>query len=133
MSSRSLEDLDGRFRPLADQLLAQSSAAGIPLRVINTLRTQAEQDHNILIGVSWTTHSLHLPQPPDGKSLAIDVCPAALLHEKGWAPGAPEWQTIGVIGEALGLRWGGRWKKQLDLGHFEMILKEHHELLEHTV
>jgi hypothetical protein len=29
------------------------------------------------------------------------------------------WLKIGVEGEKLGLRWGGRWRKPYDPGHFE--------------
>ena len=51
--------------------------------------------------------------------LAIDVCPKELINTPGWVPDSPVWETVGEIGEALGLRWGGRWK-QRDMVHFEM-------------
>ena len=88
------------------------------MRIIDTLRTPAEHAANLAHGVSWTQHSKHL----DGD--AIDVCPAALLAVKGWAPDSPLWERVGVIGEALGLRWGGRWQ-QKDLGHFEYVAPAH--------
>ncbi len=112
--SRNLEDLDARFRPLAEQLLEECRRAGISLVVIDTRRTLAEHQRNLARGVSWIRHSLHL----DG--LAIDVCPETLLREKFWAPAAPEWQVAGEIGERLGMRWGGRWK-QRDMAHFEYV------------
>lgn len=111
--SKRLEDLAPAFRPLAEQLIKACKEAGIPLAIIDTLRTPEEHAANLAKGVSWTARSKHL----DG--LAIDVCPTTLLKEKGWAPASPLWTTIGVIGESLGLRWGGRWKVR-DLGHFEM-------------
>ena len=110
--SRRLADLATEFRPLAEKLLARCADAGVFLVVVDTLRTPEEHARNLAAGVSWTTRSKHL----DG--LAIDVCPVRLLSEKGWAPWHPDWQKIGEIGEALGLRWGGRWK-QRDMGHFE--------------
>ena len=72
--SRSLFDLDPRFAPLAEELLRQSEQAGVPLKIIDTLRTPEEHAVNLAAGVSWTQHSPHL----DG--LAIDVCPVDLLH-----------------------------------------------------
>jgi hypothetical protein len=29
------------------------------------------------------------------------------------------WKKIGMLGERLGLRWGGRWRVPYDPGHFE--------------
>lgn len=112
--SRKLADLSPRFRPLAYQLLAHCVEQQIPVRIIDTLRTPEEHAANLAKGVSWTTHSKHL----DGD--AIDLC----LWDAGankllWDGADPRWEKLGAIGEALGLRWGGRWK-QRDLGHFEI-------------
>lgn len=116
--SRALDDLHPDFRPKAVELLARCLEAGIPLMIVDTLRTQAEHEANLAKGVSWTKHSKHL----DG--LAIDVCPFESFQLNGpdklqWKSDDPVWQKIGPIGEALGLRWGGRWTKP-DLGHFEL-------------
>jgi len=117
--SRALNDLSARFRPLAVELLARCVEAGIPVVIVDTLRTPAEHAVNLAKGVSWTTHSKHL----DGD--AIDVVPYSVYDAHGadkllWEAGDPIWQKIGAIGEALGLRWGGRWK-QADMGHFEYV------------
>lgn len=114
--SRSLDDLSDRFRPLAFQLLARCVEAGIPVLVVDTLRTSAEQAENIKKGVSWTPHSKHLTGD------AIDICPYQQYDAHGpdkllWTDD-PVWTRIGLLGEAIGLRWGGRWKVR-DLGHFE--------------
>lgn len=121
--SRSLDDLDSHFKPKAFELIARCSAAGIPLFVVDTLRTKEEQEENLKKGVSWTKNSLHLPQPPEDKSKAIDVVPydQFLLHgadKLQWNTNDPVWLQIGAIGESLGLVWGGRWK-QKDMGHFQ--------------
>lgn len=117
--SRKLDDLSPRFRPLAFELLARLTEAGIPVMVIDTLRTPEEHAANLAKGVSWTTRSKHL----DGD--AIDICPFAIFDVAGpdkllWDSGHPVWSKIGPIGEALGLRWGGRWA-QKDMGHFEYV------------
>ena len=120
--SRSLDDLSSRFRPLVDELLRQAAAAGIEVRIIDTLRTPAEQEANVAKGVSWTLRSKHLPGP-EGKAEAIDIAPISVLGLKAWAPRHADWQRLGLIGENLGLRWGGRWIKTPDLAHFEYLEK----------
>lgn len=126
--SRSLNDLSSRFRPLAVEFLARCAESGIPVMIIDTLRTWEEQKDNIARGVSWTMNSKHLPQDPEGKSEAIDVAPFEVYQLHGpdklmWNAEDPVWQKIGVIGESLGLVWGGRWRVR-DMGHFEIDTQE---------
>lgn len=116
--SRKLDDLTSRFRPLAVEFLARLTEARIPIVIIDTLRTPAEQAANIARGVSWTTRSKHLIGE------AIDVAPFEEWRVNGankllWDAKHPQWQRIGEIGESCGLVWGGRWKSTPDLGHFE--------------
>ncbi len=108
------------------ELLARAAEHLIPCLIITTLRTEAEQVVAVAGGFSWTLKSKHLPQPPDGKALAIDLCPYALYQANGpdkldWDETHPSWQVLGALGQAIGLKWGvvdaqGRRK---DLGHFE--------------
>ena len=119
--SRKLDDLSLRFRPLAVELLARLTEAGICVMVVDTLRTPAEHQQNLANGTSWTARSKHLTGD------AIDLCPYAIYDVNGpdklnWDAGHPIWKRIGEIGESLGLRWGGRWQKR-DMGHFEMPTK----------
>ena len=121
--SRSLNDLSYRFKPTVFEFLARCCEAGVPLMIIDTLRTPEEQAEHLANGVSWTPNSLHLPQPPDNKSLAIDVAPYYIFQLHGpdklqWDAKDPVWEKIGLIGERMGMTWGGRWK-QKDLGHFQ--------------
>lgn len=115
---RRLDSLDPVFRPLAIELLARLTEAGIPVCIVQTLRTPEEHAANLAAGRSWVNHSKHL----DG--LAIDLCPFETYHANGpdklnWDADAVEWEQMGMIGEACGLTWGGRWK-QRDMGHFEI-------------
>ena len=57
------------------ELLARACEQRVPLLIVDTIRTQAQQVVNVAAGVSWTMHSKHLPQPPHGKAQAIDVRP----------------------------------------------------------
>lgn len=124
--SRALDDLDPNFKPIAMELLARSLEKGIPLVIIDTLRTLEEQAEAVKNGFSSTLKGKHLPQPPSGKSKAMDVCPYLEFQLHGpdklqWDASDPIWQKVGVIGESLGLRWGGRWKQPHDPGHFETV------------
>lgn len=118
--SQDLNDLAPVFYPLACRLVAHAVNAGIQIQIINTRRTAAEQAVNVATGASSVTHSKH----QDG--LAIDVCPYAIYLEVGpdklnWNDTDPNWVKLGVIGEGLGLRWGGRWTTPHDPGHFEYV------------
>lgn len=117
MASRKLNDLSERFRPLAVELLARCVEAGLAVLIVETRRTIAEHRANVARGVSWTNHSKHI----DGD--AIDLAPYDIYELHGadklqWNSGDPAWQRMGVIGETLGLVWGGRWTHR-DMGHFE--------------
>jgi hypothetical protein len=118
--SRALNDLDPRFRPLAMELLARCCEVGVPVLIVDTLRTPEEHARNLATGVSWITHSKHL----DG--LAIDICPYAHFELHGgpnklqWDASDPIWRTLAVIGRKLGLRCGYDWK-QKDCSHFEYV------------
>ena len=122
--SRSLDDLTPYFRALAVELLARLVEAGIPVMIIDTLRTPEEQEANIKKGVSWTKNSRHLPNSVDGKAQAIDICPYEIFRAEGqdkllWDSSNPLWERIGKIGEVIGLEWGGRWKVR-DYSHFQL-------------
>jgi len=143
MASRSLSDLDSRFRPLAQQVIDACHAVSVPVTVITTLRSLAEQKSAIAHHVSWTLKGMHLPQPPEGKSLAIDLCPTELLilaarlgatdYEKDWSPMHSDWWIIARAGVSLGLRSGMDWRgvglplvgvvrPDWDPGHIEYIV-----------
>lgn len=121
--SRKLSDLTPSFRSKAVELIALCVEAGIMVMIIDTLRTKEEQEKFVKGGTSWTKNSKHLAGP-DGKARAIDLCPYDIYNESGpdrlqWDASHPVWKKIGVIGESVGLTWGGRWPKK-DMGHFEM-------------
>ena len=67
------------------------------------------------------------------KALAIDVAPYQVYDLHGgnkinWDSRNPLWLKMGLIGESVGLSWGGRWKDRPDYGHFQyksIIAPEH--------
>lgn len=122
----SLDTLDPCFKPLAMAFLARTVEARIPLVIVNTRRTAAEQAAEVAAKQSWVTHSLH----QDG--LAMDVAPYETYQIHGgnklaWDTTDPVWLLLGAIGEGLGLRWGGRFHPindkgiGKDPGHFEYV------------
>jgi peptidoglycan LD-endopeptidase CwlK len=134
MMGRDLNELASYFLPQFQGFLDDCAAAGVPVRVIDTGRTPAEQETKIAQGVSWTTNSKHEPQPPEGKSEAGDAVPEAILEEQkaDWDPTNPLWLKIGEIGEARGMEWGGRWKTHPDPSHFQYIHRTPTQILTDT-
>lgn len=120
---RDLNELASYFLPKAQALLDACAAADCPVRVVDTGRTPQEQTIKLAQGVSWIPVSKHEPQPPEGKSEAIDIVPLSVLEENkpNWDPGHPDWKKIGAIGKSLGLRWGGDWVSHPDPSHFEYV------------
>ena len=134
--SRALADLSSAFRPLACDVLAQLVERQCLVLISDTLRTLAEHRINLANGTSHTQLSKHLPRvlrgfaltdPDAEKSDAIDLVPWEVWQAHGpdklaWDPAHPTFAVIGEIGEALGLRWGGRWRSPYDPGHLELRL-----------
>lgn len=119
--SRKLDDLSPRMRPLAVELLARCVEQGIMVMIVDTLRTEAEQQANVAKGVSWTLKSKHLIGE------AIDIAPYETYALHGadklrWDETDHVWQRIGEIGQAIGLKWGViKRGLRIDLGHFEYL------------
>lgn len=103
------------FRDRILDLIEQCKAKGIELAFVETYRTHAKQNEYKSMGKKYTRSG-------GGKSkhqygLAVDVVPI-VDGEAQW-DNLALWRKIGVIGEKLGLRWGGRWRHPYDPGHFE--------------
>ena len=120
--SRCLDDLEPELRTVIFQFLARCVEAGIPLCIVDTLRTDDEHVANLKKGTSRIARSKHLSDEL-GYAHAIDVAPYEVYQLHGadklqWNPDAPAWLKIGIIGAGLGVKWGGRWTMK-DMGHFE--------------
>lgn len=117
----TLDQLASYVRPYVDKLIQSCAGAGVPVRIVDIIRTPAEQSVKLSIGVSWTQNSKHLPQAPENKSEAIDLVPIVILneHKADWDPTNVAWQKIGQIGLQIGFVWGGSWQHHPDPSHFE--------------
>ena len=122
------------------ELLARLTEHVVPILIVQTSRTVEEHETNLANGASRVSRSKHLPRrirgviegsAEDDKADAIDLVPFEVFELHGadklaWTETAtPEsmaaFAMIGVIGEGLGLRWGGRWTQPHDPGHLEWL------------
>lgn len=125
--SAKVEELEPVTRGLCEAFLRDSALAGLALRVTHTLRTMDEQAHLYAKGRTMPGAIVTHARPGESAhnyGMAFDICFA------GQMPYPPiqdiRWEHAGRIGEALGLVWGGRWKKIQDRPHFERFAwKEH--------
>jgi hypothetical protein len=121
---KDLSELATYFLPQVVELLERLTEAGLEPVVEDTGRTFTEQEQKLNLGVSWTTKSKHLPQPPEMKSEAIDIVPRACMAEKFWGwtgeieTSHPHWARMIEIVESLGLKSGVHFPHS-DPGHCE--------------
>lgn len=96
-------------------LLARARTSGLDVVLWSTFRSFEEQQAifnkrdgstQAKAGFSWHNYGL-----------AADVLFNNGKGGPSWGATHP-WEKLGVIGEALGFEWGGRWKMR-DMGHFQ--------------
>lgn len=134
MASRKLDDLRQDIADACRRLVQACAAWGINLKVYCTYRSRAEQDQLFAQGRTKPGgivtrarggESPHNATEQGGRpsSCAFDCVPTNAAGVPEWGTSTPEqrarWQRIGVLGEELGLRWGGRWPDFPDLPHFQ--------------
>lgn len=110
-----LNALHPYFRDKVTMLITMCKAKGIELAIVESYRTHSKQNEYKSMGKNYTRSG-------GGKSkhqygLAVDVVP--MIDSVAQWDNVKLWRKVGVIGEQLGLRWGGRWKSLYDPGHFE--------------
>jgi hypothetical protein len=110
-----LEALHPYLRDKAKELIRICGEKGIELAIVETYRTVAKQNEYKSMGKKYTRSVGGLSKHQYG--LAIDVVPV-IDSAAAWNNIAV-WRKIGAVGEKLGLRWGGRWRRPFDPGHFE--------------
>lgn len=117
MSSR-LEDLEPITRSLCYRFLSAATAAGHAIRVTHTLRTMDEQAHLFAKGRTLPGHVVTMAGPgssPHNWGAAFDICFAG---DDPFGESHP-WEAVGLLGEGVGLTWGGRFHSMKDRPHFE--------------
>ena len=117
-SEKNLATVQPQLQRLGRELLRRLAAEGLTFKVTSGNRTKEEQAELYAIGrtkpgvpVTWTMKSRHI----GGR--AIDL---TLFSGKNPVWESKHYDRAGIIGEELGLVWGGRWKRSPDKPHFEL-------------
>lgn len=110
-----LSALHPYFRDRIIQLIKICKSKGIELAVVETYRTHAKQHEYKTMGKKYTSSGAGRSKHQYG--LAVDVVP--IVDSAAVWDNISLWRKVGTSGEKLGLRWGGRWRKPFDPGHFE--------------
>lgn len=125
--SRSLDDLAQPVRTAAQGLLSMAAMQGLELMIYCTSRTLAAQAALYASGrtvkgqiLTQARPGLSLHNPDEnGKAWAFDCVPMLA--------GKPLWNDqrallkMGLLGEAQGLDWAGRWRgKFTECAHFQI-------------
>jgi len=128
----SLDLLHPDFRGLVVLFLARCAERRVPIVIVETWRTEEAHLEDVANGRSWVKTSKHQNtiirkfgglEIKDPASLAVDVAPYETYRLHGddklnWDGNEPIWQTLGELGEGVGMKWGGRWQNK-DMGHFQ--------------
>lgn len=138
MTNRDAKRLDGVHPKIAAAYIRMNEAMGalgFPIFVVEGVRTDARQhelweqgrDHPGAI-VTYTdatsptgkkgTHQIQADQYGHAIDVAFVDDPTTPTVET-WDLKSP-WDLLGLMGQKLGLTWGGAWKKFKDYGHFEL-------------
>jgi hypothetical protein len=103
------------FRDKVQQLISICRSKGIELAFVETYRTHAKQAEYKGMGKKYTRSGAGKSKHQYG--LAVDVVP--VIGDSAVWHNPVLWKKVGAVGERLGLRWGGRWRRPYDPGHFE--------------
>jgi peptidoglycan LD-endopeptidase CwlK len=120
-SANRLEKVHPELKKRITKLLNNLAKKSLDVRVVQGLRTFAEQD--ALFAQGRTKPGKRVTNAKGGQSnhnygLAVDMAP--------FKAGQPDWnniagfKTIGSEAKKLGLEWGGDWKKLVDMPHVQL-------------
>jgi hypothetical protein len=110
-----LNSLHPYFRDKVARLIEACREKGIELAVVEAYRTKAKQNEYRSMGKKYTRSVGGLSKHQYG--LAVDVVP--IVDSVAQWHNSTLWRKVGLAGEKLGMRWGGRWRYLYDPGHFE--------------
>lgn len=119
-SERAIATLQPEVQPIARALVQKAAAFDISIKVISGLRTFEEQDD--LYAQGRTKPGRIVTNARGGHSnhnfgIAFDV---GVFQGNQYLPNSSKYKAVGVLGEDLGLEWGGNWKTLVDQPHFQL-------------
>lgn len=119
-SEQVIRTLHPKVQPYARALWHSVRARGIEIEIISGTRTYAEQD--ALFAQGRTTPGNIVTNAPGGYSnhnfgVAFDV---GVFVAGQYVGESPAYNAVGMVGEQMGLTWGGNWHSFEDDPHFEL-------------
>ena len=121
-SEREIARLLPSVRPLARALFFKALEHGIQINILSGFRSYAEQDalyargRRAVRGEKIVTNA-HGGQSTHNFGIAFDI---GVFEGGRYLRDSPKYKAVGVLGEELGLEWGGNWTSLVDQSHFEM-------------
>jgi len=105
----------------AEQLVAAFDAIGMPIRIVEGVRSCERQ--NELYAQGRTKPGNIVTNAKCGESMhqygiAVDF----VFRREGYDATDEQWEILGRAGEALGFKWGGRWNGFVDRPHHQYTL-----------
>lgn len=109
-----------QVRPYARALYFKAREHGITINIISGLRTFEQQD--ALYAKGRTAPGRNVTNARGGQSmhnfgLAFDI---GVFRGRQYLPNSAQYKAVGVLGEEMGLEWGGNWKSIVDQSHFQL-------------
>ena len=109
-----------QVQPYARALYFKARDHGITINIISGLRTYAEQD--ALYARGRTAPGKKVTNARGGYSnhnfgIAFDI---GVFEGNRYLPSSSKYKAVGVLGQELGLEWGGNWKTIVDQPHFQL-------------
>jgi peptidoglycan LD-endopeptidase CwlK len=119
-SEKTIASLLPEVQPMARALVQKAASAGIKVKILSGFRTYAEQD--ALYAQGRTAPGNVVTNAKAGYSnhnfgIAFDI---GVFDGGTYLGDSPKYKAVGVIGEDLGLEWGGNWKTIVDQPHFQL-------------
>lgn len=112
------------FRALLRALKTYAASHGLDVKIISANRTWAEQDALFAkgrttppIGKKYIVTNARGGQSNHNFQIAVDI---GLFKDGKYLGESPHYDTMGPLGEALGLEWGGSWHDLSDAPHYQI-------------
>ena len=107
-------------RPMARMLVQEAAANGIDVRIISGHRSYDEQD--ALYAQGRARPGRKVTNARGGYSnhnfgIAFDV---GVFSGSRYLGTSPKYKAVGVLGQEIGLEWGGNWTSLVDEAHFQL-------------
>ena len=119
-SEKHIATLLPEVQPIARTLVQKAASHGIEIKVISAYRSYEEQEK--LYAQGRTAPGPKVTNARGGHSnhnfgIAFDV---GVFSGSKYLGASPKYKAVGVLGQDLGLEWGGNWTSIVDEPHFQL-------------